>query len=124
MRVIVHLSPGPNWILGKSVYEQGEPIEAHLASMRRRYDEGNLLLGGPYEGHNAGIAVLEVNDMRHAATIMNQDPGVAAGVLAYELRQHVSIFDAFAGTRTDVNVAEFSTAQSQAPTVGGADVDQ
>lgn len=73
-------------------------------------DQGNLLLGGPYEGHNAGIAVLEVNDMRHPATIMNEDPGVRAGVLVYEVRQHVSIFDAFAGIRTDVNVAELDTA--------------
>ncbi|NNN09322.1 MAG: hypothetical protein HKL85_09045 [Acidimicrobiaceae bacterium] len=110
MRVIVHLTPGPNWIDGKSVYEQGEPMEAHLASMRRHYDEGSLLLGGPYEGHNGGIAVLEVNDLRHAAIIMNEDPGVVAGVLVYELRQHVSIFDAFAGVRTDVNVAQLHTA--------------
>ncbi|NNN09571.1 MAG: hypothetical protein HKL85_10320 [Acidimicrobiaceae bacterium] len=109
MRVIVHLTPGPNWIDGKSVYEQGEPMDAHLASMRRRYDEGSLLLGGPYEGHHAGIAVLEVNDMRHATIIMNEDPGVVAGVLVYELRQHVSIFDAFAGIRTDANVAQLHT---------------
>ena len=110
MRVIVHLTPGPNWIDGKSVYEQGEPMEAHLASMRRHYDEGSLLLGGPYEGHNGGIAVLEVRDMTRAATLMDADPGVLAGVLVYDLRQQVSIFDAFAGIRTDANVAELHTA--------------
>lgn len=95
MRVIAHLSPGPKWIAGKTLYEQGEPIEAHRISMRRRYDEGSLLLGGPYEGLGAGIAVLDVEDMRHATSLMDDDPGVATGVLSYEIRQLMPIFDAF-----------------------------
>lgn len=100
MRVIAHLSPGPNWIAGKTLYEQGEPIQAHRISMRRRYDEGSLLLGGPYEGHDAGIAVLDVEEMRDATSLMDEDPGVAAGMFSYELRQLVPIFDAFEGIRT------------------------
>jgi hypothetical protein len=30
MRVIANIAPGPAWLAGRSVYEQGEPIGAHL----------------------------------------------------------------------------------------------
>lgn len=112
MRVIAHISPGPYWIGGKTVYEQGAPIEAHLDAMRRRYDEGSVLLGGPYAVGIGGIAVLEVRDMDHAMAIMDADPGVVAGVLSYELRQHVNYFDAFMGVRTDRRAAELGRRQS------------
>lgn len=56
MRFVALFGHGPTWKRGRTVYEQGAPIEGHLASMRRRFDEGALLLGGPFDDGD-GIAV-------------------------------------------------------------------
>jgi uncharacterized protein YciI len=106
MRYVANLSHGPNWLPGRTVHHQGQPIVDHLAAMGRRYDEGSLLLGGPFlDGHH-GIAVLEARDRDHATEIMDSDPAVVAGVLVYELDELTAYFDAFAGVRTTESVQE------------------
>jgi uncharacterized protein YciI len=88
------------------VHHQGQPIVDHLEAMGRRYDEGSLLLGGPFlDGHH-GLAVLEVRDREHATEIMDSDPAIVAGVLVYELDELTAYFDAFAGVRTSASVQE------------------
>jgi uncharacterized protein YciI len=107
MRVIVHIAPGPNWRKGHTVFEQGEPVEEHLAAMRAHFDAGRLLLGGPFlEPGRGGIAVLQVDDLPAAKTLMDADPAVRAGVMTYSLDKLTPIFDAFAGTRTVGSVAD------------------
>lgn len=84
---------------GKSVYEQGPAVSAHLVAMRKRYDEGALLLGGPFE-RGGGIAMLDVPDEAAGRALMDSDPAVQAGVMVYELHRMRAYFDAFAGVRT------------------------
>src|SRR3954451_16952042 len=74
---------GPRWIPGRSVYEQGQPVEDHLVAMRAQYDAGVLQLGGPFE-RGGGIAVLDVEDEDAARAVMDADPAVRAGVMVYE----------------------------------------
>ena len=107
MRYIALFDHGPNWRKGSSVYEQGAPIEGHLESMRRHFETGVLLLGGPFE-RGGGIAVLDVADEADALEIMNTDPAVAAGVLTYALHAHHAYFDAFTGSGTDLTVRELA----------------
>ena len=78
MRCIALISHGPAWLAGRSVYEQGPVVDAHLAAMCRRFDEGSLLLGGPYASRTGGIAVLDVADFDAPRRLMDADPGVAA----------------------------------------------
>ena len=78
MRVIARIIPGPRWQCGRSVYEQGPAIQAHLAYMKARYEEGSLLIGGPFTTGLSGIAVLEVPDLRAATDLAQSDPAVAA----------------------------------------------
>jgi uncharacterized protein YciI len=106
MRYVALIGHGPNWLDGRSVYEQGEPIEGHLRTMGQRYDEGTLLLGGPFESGHQGIAVLNVADESEARDIMEADPGVQAGVLGYDLKLLTAYFDAFDGTRTTTRASE------------------
>lgn len=108
MRFIALFDHGPAWKPGRSVYGQGTPIVEHLATMRQRYDAGSLLLGGPFADHG-GIAVLDVADEHAALDLLEADPAVAAGVLTYTLRELIAYFDVYAGTRTDVTVAELAT---------------
>ena len=76
---------GPQWLWGRSVYEQGQPIEEHLQAMREHFDSGVLLLGGPFD-EDGGIALLEVPDEQTAHDVMQADPAVVAGVITYEMR--------------------------------------
>jgi uncharacterized protein YciI len=108
MRVIALIGHGPQWITGKSVYEQGPVVQEHLVSMRNRYDEGALLLGGPF-ARGGGIAVLDVDDEAAAAALMDADPAVGAGVMVYELHRMRAYFDAFAGVRTGEDVDVLTT---------------
>ena len=107
MRYIALFGHGPNWKQGSSVYEQGPPIEGHLESMRRHFEAGVLLLGGPFE-RGGGIAVLDVADEADALEIMDADPAVAAGVLTYTLHGHHAYFDAFTGSGTQLTVGELA----------------
>ena len=99
MRVIARIIPGPRWQCGRSVYEQGPAIQAHLAYMKARYEEGSLLIGGPFTTGLSGIAVLEVPDLRAATDLAQSDPAVAAGVLVYELDELRALFDVVSASR-------------------------
>lgn len=100
MRCIALIDHGPNWRPDRSVYEQGPPIEAHLVAMRHRYDDGNLLIGGPFASHRGGVAVLDVADEAEARRLMDADPAVIAGVMTYRLETVLTYFDAYSGIRT------------------------
>lgn len=111
MRVAVLIGHGPNWSPGLSVYEQGPSISGHLESMRRHFDAGRLLLGGPFV-RGAGLAVLEVPDESAAVALMEADPAVVAGVFTFEAHPMVAYFDAFAGVRTTDSVADLGAART------------
>lgn len=98
-KYVALIGHGPRWLEGKSVYEQGQPVEDHLVAMREHYDAGVLHLGGPFD-HGGGIAVLDVPDEQSARAVMDADPAVRAGVMVYELRALRPMFDAATGTRT------------------------
>ena len=99
-KYVALIGHGPRWLEGKSVYEQGQPIEDHLVAMRGQYDAGVLQLGGPFD-HGGGIAVLDVKDEAAAREVMDADPAVQAGVMVYELRALRPVFDAANHIRSD-----------------------
>lgn len=112
MRFVTMFSYGPHWQTGKTVYQQGPPIDGHLESMRRRFDEGVLLLGGPFDD-GGGIAVIEAPGEEEAATLLDLDPAVQAGVLSYRLHRLHAYFDAFASVRTEVSVADLAVQRQE-----------
>lgn len=118
MRIVALIEHGPAWDPDKTLYQQGPAIEAHLAAMANRFDEGSLLIGGPFDHADGGIAVLDVADIAAARSVMDTDPAVIAGVLRYELRVVRAYFDAFSRTRSAGPVA--ALAPSARPTPGAA----
>lgn len=116
MRIVALIDHGPAWDPDKSLYQQGPTIEAHLAAMANRFDEGSLLIGGPFDHAEGGIAVLDVADIATARSVMDTDPAVIAGVLRYELRVVRAYFDAFSRTRSAGPVV--GLAPSARPTPG------
>ncbi len=107
MRFVALFSYGPAWNHDRSVFGQGQPMSDHLVSMRRRYDEGSLLLGGPFDTAG-GIAVLDVADRQAAIEFLEADPAVVAGVLDYTLHELTAYFDAYNSTRTDSTITDLA----------------
>ena len=99
MRVLARITPGPSWLPGQPVWEQGPAVQAHLAYMRESYDEGTLLVGGPLRSGMAGIALLEVADLDTAHAFAAADPAAAAEVLVYDVAEVLPYFDALSGAR-------------------------
>jgi uncharacterized protein YciI len=102
-------SHGPQWQTGKTVYEQGPVIDNHLIAMRHRFDEGTLVLGGPFDDGAGGIAVVEASDASTARHVIESDPAVRAGVLDYRIHRLHAYFDALASTRTTGTVADLAS---------------
>jgi uncharacterized protein YciI len=100
MRVVAHIAPGPAWLPGRSVFEQGKPIAAHLSFMQALHDEGTLLLGGPARDGMSGLAVLEVPDVATARELAAADPGVVADVLVYEVHELLPFCDVLGAGRS------------------------
>lgn len=99
MRVLARITPGPAWLPGQPVWGQGSAVQAHLAYMRDRHDDGALLVGGPLRSGMAGAALLEVADLDVAQAFAAADPAVAADVLTYEVAELLPYFDALSGVR-------------------------
>jgi uncharacterized protein len=109
MRFVTIFGHGPHWQPGKSVYEQGPVIDDHLISMRRRFEEGILLLGGPFADGAGGVALLETPDSATAQTLIESDPAVRAGVFSYRNRRLHPYFDALTATHSSGSVADLAS---------------
>ena len=112
MRFVTLFTQGPLWQAGKSVYQQGPVIEDHLRSMRRLFNEGVLLVGGPFD-EDGGIALIEAPDRDAAVALIEADPAVRAGVLGYRLHRLHAYFDATASFGTDLSVSELAEDRSR-----------
>ncbi|GGC62247.1 YciI family protein [Chelatococcus reniformis] len=98
MRYVAVLGAGPNAVPGRPVHEQDPAImRAHLEHMRRHYEEGSVLFGGPFRSSFGGIALIEAGDLAAARAIVEADPAVARGIIAFDLHGVRPYFDAFAG---------------------------
>jgi uncharacterized protein YciI len=104
--VLASITPGPAWLAGLPVWDQGPAIAAHLAYMRDRFDAGTLLLGGPLQDGMSGMGLLEVADLHAARAFADADPGVAAEVLTYEVAEVLPYFDAISGVRNAATTRE------------------
>jgi uncharacterized protein YciI len=99
MRIVAHIRPGPAWLAGHTVFEQGPIMDEHLAFMRARFNDGTLLVGGPLATDESGLALLEAANLPAARDLFAQDPAAQADVLVYELHRLLPYFDALSGAR-------------------------
>jgi uncharacterized protein YciI len=84
--VIVH-SPGPNWMPGKSMFEQ-VGLQEHVEHYRKLLDAGKLVLGGPHlDAHGGGMMVPEAGVPEEELRAFAQaDPSVKSGLLVATVR--------------------------------------
>jgi len=61
--------------------------EAHLANIKRLYNEGKLKVAGPFgdEGKWIGIFIFDCTIKEEVEKLLSTDPAIAAGRLNYEI---------------------------------------
>ena len=97
MSLVVFHSPGPKWPEGG--LDLSDPqVQAHAAHFGKEYEAGNLELGGPHPGHGGGMMVFKPGvDEAHVRTVAEDDPAVRAGIISYEVRPWVRVYDVRTG---------------------------
>jgi uncharacterized protein YciI len=62
--------------------------EGHLANINRLYNEGKLKVAGPFgdDGNWLGLFIFDCPDKQEVEKILQTDPAVSAGRLAYDIR--------------------------------------
>ncbi|MCW3091898.1 MAG: hypothetical protein JWP81_2967 [Ferruginibacter sp.] len=61
--------------------------EGHMANINRLYYEGKLKVAGPFgdNGNWRGIFIFDCNTKEEVENLLNTDPAIASGRLAYEV---------------------------------------
>ncbi|ULH18232.1 YciI family protein (plasmid) [Deinococcus sp. KNUC1210] len=89
--VVLHYTPGPNWVPNRPVFEQ--PLQQHLAYMRRLHQQGIVLAGGPYTDHSGGLVILRPMALEEAERILCEDPAIVAGTMTASASPWHRLFD-------------------------------
>jgi uncharacterized protein YciI len=83
--------PGPAWAEGVGYREQ-PGIERHIGHMRRLFDEGSMVMGGPFLDDAGGLVLLEVHGLDDATRLARDDPTVRDGLLSVEVHPWRVVF--------------------------------
>jgi uncharacterized protein len=77
---LVFQNPGPNWVSGRPTREQ--PLwDEHAAFIDRLFDEGRIVLGGPYADYSRALLVVQAQDTDEARNLLREDPWGKSGIL-------------------------------------------
>lgn len=72
--------PGPGWVPGVPTREQ--PLwDEHAEFMDRLFEQGWVVLGGPYSDFSRALVVVEARDADQASELFREDPWETAGIL-------------------------------------------
>jgi uncharacterized protein YciI len=87
IRYAVLHSPGPNWVSGKSLFEQ-PGVKEHAEHYRKLLAEGKLILGGPFLDERGGGMMIPAAGVTEAEirSLATEDPAVKSGLLLVEVR--------------------------------------
>jgi len=76
--------PGRRWVEGKSIFEQ--PLDGHIAYVKSLSDDGTVLMAGPFADDDAGLTILQADNLEEANLIIAEDPDVREDVLRADVR--------------------------------------
>lgn len=72
--------PGPSWVPGVPTRQQ--PLwDEHAAFIDRLFEQGRIVLAGPYGDCSRALVILEARDADEAAALLRDDPWAKAGIL-------------------------------------------
>jgi uncharacterized protein YciI len=84
--VVIHV-PGPNWLAGKTLFEQ-PGVREHVEHYGKLLGAGKLQMGGPYLDAKGGGMMIPAAGVSEAElrAFAADDPAVKSGVLVAEVR--------------------------------------
>ncbi len=77
---LVFRGPGPAWVPEKPTPQQ-RLWDDHAAFMDRLFDEGRIVLGGPYADYSRNLVIVEAPDAEQVRALFREDPWTEAGIL-------------------------------------------
>lgn len=80
---IAHYHCGPQWLAGKSVFEQ--PLQGHLAYMQQLLQQLRLLIGGPFLDDSGGLIVLSADSIDDARALVAADPAIRDQIMVAQV---------------------------------------
>ena len=91
---VILWGPGPAWVSGKWVRQQ--PYwEEHAAFMDPLFDNGTVVLGGPFADSSGSLVIVEAETEAEVADLFAKDPFVVHGIFALRsLKQWLLFLDA------------------------------
>ena len=72
---VIQWAPGAAWDTGKTVREQAYWDE-HAEFMDRLFENGTVILGGPFSDGTGSLVIVEAEEMSEVATMIANDPFV------------------------------------------------
>lgn len=86
-RYVIFHAAGPNWVPGKSLFEQ-DGVQDHVNHYRKLQGDGKLFMGGPFlDGAGGGMMIGEEGiPAQELIEFAQADPAVKTGLLTAELR--------------------------------------
>ena len=77
---LVFRDPGPAWVHGLPSRQQ--PLwDEHAEFMDRLFDEGRIVLGGPYADASRVLIIVSARDRYLASALFREDPWTTRGIL-------------------------------------------
>jgi len=77
---LVFRDPGSSWVEGRHTRRQ--PLwDEHAAFMDRLFEEGRVVLGGPYTDCSRALVIVEARDRDEAVALFDDDPWTTAKIL-------------------------------------------
>ncbi len=76
---VIFFAPGSAWIAGKTSREQQFWTE-HAAFMDALFENGTVIMGGPFADYSSIMVVLEASDESEVRDLFKRDPFVVQGI--------------------------------------------
>jgi uncharacterized protein YciI len=77
---LVFREPGPSWVPGVATRQQALWDE-HAAFMDGLFEQGRIVLAGPYADLSRVLIIVEARDVTEASALLRDDPWEEAGIL-------------------------------------------
>jgi uncharacterized protein YciI len=73
-------NPGPSWVPGVPTRQQ--PLwDEHAAFVDRIFEQGRIVMAGPYADCSRALIIVQARDAEEAAALFRNDPWEKAGIL-------------------------------------------
>ena len=88
---VILWAPGAAWTAGKTVREQAYWDE-HAEFMDRLFENGIVIMGGPFSDGTGSLVIVEAEEMNEVATLFAEDPFVVHQVFALRSLKQWQLF--------------------------------